>query len=88
MGSARLPDYHRMGQYRDTGTGVRDTVKRKYAECVMRRQLHIVDMQDNVVMCTRSEFLVPPAEIRSIGQTTETISYCKDCVTKLLNRVL
>jgi hypothetical protein len=54
----------------------------------MRRQLHIVDMQDNVVMCTRSEFLVPPAEIRSIGQTTETISYCKDCVTKLLNRVL
>lgn len=62
-------------------------MKRRFAEAIMRRELHILDMGQGIVMCTKAEVIGPPAIIRSIGETPDIVPYCKMCVRTLLARV-
>lgn len=62
-------------------------MKRRYAEAILRRELHVLDMGQAVVLCTKAEWLNPPAIVKSIGETAEIVPYCKNCIKVLLDRV-
>ena len=66
-----------------------NTVKpRRYAEFILSRMLHIVDVKSRDVLCAPGITSgLSDTSLRSIGQTPDIIPYCEKCVKNLLERV-